>query len=587
MMNRRSLVLLLLLLLIPAAGGAAPPAVTEATPLLGTAQIPDLDRLLSHLETAGSALSPQGVGPGTLKATLGLQLGDPGLAHLGRGPILGMLLGGPGGPRIAILLPVLSGAPYAETLAKAGWKARAGEGVLALSMTPEGLEGAWSLLPAYRAAAQGPEPAHDIRFELQAQRFASEVGPMMEAGIKSMAHPSPKPGRVQAAAPTALLAFEAQAFLAILRSSDTLRWDMDLEGGVLSVSSLLKPRRESPLALLASMPPPGAGNAASAFLPEKGLVTTASAVDPRRVGEFAGKMLDEMAKDPETAEYASPGVRELVGAWGRCSTGQMATSVFLPDPTRLRADSVMTVADEGACLQMIEGGTRLVDETGGLVQKLYGGMGFTLAIALEKGERTHKGVPVHRLKNTLAPVAGKPAGAGPDLSNPIMASAARDTEFAFSHGFYVASQDPARLDALLDLTASAPPAAPGPALLPGANLWATYDLMGLIQAGQALGAANPRLPSAAGLPPAPPVEFALSLGGGGVRGLWRIPVGPLLGLFRNMGGSASPPPAPQREASRSRGPAKGVPSGGRPEAPPLSRCSSRSKPWFVRPTPWA
>ncbi len=139
----------------------------------------------------------------------------------------------------------------------------------------------------------------------------------------------------------------------------------------------------------------------------------------------------------------------------------------------------------------------------------------------------------------------------PDFSSPMLASLMRDMEFAFSNGYYVASQEPARLDQLIDLAASGPrPSADsGSELLPDANMVVSYDFAGLMKA-LASGLPEAKATPFANLPPSEPVRFAMSMNHGQMDSRWRMPLAPMAAIAQwAKAAAAAASPAPVRAPS--------------------------------------
>jgi hypothetical protein len=544
--------------------------------------IPDLDRFLGHIEGAGRLISPGAFLPGALKEKLAAQFGDPGLAGLGPGPVVGLLFQSAGGaPRVALLIPARVPAPYQAAFAKQSWKTRAENGVLAAAPSDDALEAAWGALGTYRAVAKGEPVAHDLRFEVQAGRLVATYGPLMELGLRSAmaartAPPAPgaapRPG-VRPPSPEAqrLATLELKALLAVLSSTDGLRMDVDLEGGALSVATSLSLTPGSPLASLATMPMVGS-NPARALVPGPGLMSSEWRIDPVKVSSFGSWLVDELAKEPDAADLVSPDMKAMVAELPRCSGGQMAYSLRTDESGAMIVDTAMTVSDENACLALSEKGLSLTTDPAGFLAKVYRDLGLSLTMRLEKGVRSHSGVPVHRLKTTVKPVAaaevqtnekGKTPGPAPKpspspslppaLANPMLAAMLRDTEFAYTHGYVVSSQDPARVDALIDLASSGAPAPAdvGPELLPGANMASSYDLAGVLKVvGKAMPDARGGPNVFADLPPSEPVRFALALSNGRVEGRWRMPLGSLGAIAQSAAAAARSTASPKPDAKK-------------------------------------
>src|SRR5262245_8184039 len=100
-------------------------AAGEAAPRrLGFVVIPDLRAMLGHVEQTASVVAPGTLPPGALTAGLGAQLGDPGLAGLGRGPVVLVLSSGAtpaAPPSVSLFVPATSAEPYEKAMRAMGW----------------------------------------------------------------------------------------------------------------------------------------------------------------------------------------------------------------------------------------------------------------------------------------------------------------------------------------------------------------------------------------------------------------------------------------------------------------------------------
>lgn len=543
--------------LLPAlAQGAPVEIVPERDSATVTALIPDLDRLLTHLEAAGGVLSPGVVAPGMLKAMLASQLGDPGLTNLGPGPLMGVLVKDPGDWKLVLFIPVRDGAPYTEALSKWGWRTRGETGLLAAAPTQEALDAGWGRKDSYRALAEEPPVGHDMRIGLQPDRVAAALGPIAEMGLKSKM-PSSAPGvdGARYAQGRRFLALEMKALLAALSSSESLTSDLDLDASALSVRTVLRPKRGTVLATLSAMPA-SKSNPASGFVFGQGLMNSEWRFHPKTLSDFFTQLLDEVAKDPEYGR-APADMKAIVADMGRCTSGQLASSLR-SGSAGWDAETAMTVADEGACLSMIEKAIHFATDPGSTFYEMYQDMGVSMS--LHKAVRAHAGVTVHRLQIAMKErTPAKPSAEGkgviptpPNVSAPMVAAFMRDTEFAFAHGYYVASQDPSRVDALIDLARSGPPSAvrSESELLPDPNMVVSYDFVGLMKAIRA------SLPAQgadifANLPPSEPVRFAMVMNQGVLESRWRMPLAPIAVIVQSAKRAAasrlpSPKPVPNK-----------------------------------------
>jgi hypothetical protein len=358
-------------------------------------------------------------------------------------------------------------------------------------------------------------------------------GVLLHAGLTraldrmaSQPPPSSPPGApVSPAAAARILRLEGRGFLALLGQLREMRCEFSLGPEGLASDVMLAARPGSPLADLASMPPPGA-NGAAALLGGRGVMTATYQLDPARLAAFLAAMAREAASDPEVASLLTPEVMATVDDMGRVWTGQLALRVGPGAGTPLAVETVMGVTSEGDLLGMVDKGVRMLAGEGAL-PAFYKDVGMPLRLSLRRNVRTHAGVNVHRLQ------MGAETRGLTEEQKAMQALIVRDSEFAVARGYYLSAQDPAALDRLIDRAAAG---ASGDLALesarafgPGRHFYVDYDFLGL------LGAMGPAFwkgqdSPLAGLEStaADPVIYAVTLAGGEVRIESRLPLRPFV-----------------------------------------------------------
>jgi len=113
---------------------AASPAAEPARPgdpsarVLAEVVLPDLRATLVHAEATLASVAPGTLPPGTLQAMLGAQLKDPGLAALGAGPVVALVLApesASSAPGVVLYLPVKNAQASSRPPTRPPWPAAA------------------------------------------------------------------------------------------------------------------------------------------------------------------------------------------------------------------------------------------------------------------------------------------------------------------------------------------------------------------------------------------------------------------------------------------------------------------------------
>jgi hypothetical protein len=518
---------------VESAAGALPLRLT-GDGVMGYVAIPDLERLLAHVEATGNAVAPEALPPGAARSGLAAKLGVPGLEGLAARPILLVLLKGAGPmgpPRPVLFLPVKDPKAFEGTFTTMGWKSRKATGLIIASSTPEGLLASAPLEAEYKKIVSAGI-GHDMRIFFAMGRLMDAYGPLMQMGLDAAMAPKPSTDPAKQDKPLSpgaekLLKLEIKAFVAMLGQLDDVQWDMDLQDEGLVSDTVVTARAGSALDELARMAPAGA-NRAAALLSGSGFMTATYQLDPARVTAFLAAIFRESATDPAAAEFLTPDVLSILEQTGSTYGGQVAYRMASTGG-KLSVESVMQVTDEAKAMALMEKGLALFAPGGswaGILEEAK------MTMTLQKNARRYAGVPVHRLKlKTTAKTQTADEKA-------MQAAFLRDTEFAATNGYYVSAQDPAGLNALIDRAAAGTTAEglglrSAQAFGEGRHAYVDYDIIGLMKAASTLtppvkGQPNPfaALPDSA-----EPMLAALTFADGRIRWQSRLP----LKSFAQMG----------------------------------------------------
>ncbi len=547
----------------PAAGVSVPKPVDFGSDLVNAAVIlPNPARLIQRAEAVVRAFVPDEVQPGMLLAQAGEMLGDPDLAALDAGkPVVALVLASKdpnAPPPVVLMLSVKDAKPYEALLQAQGLAAKAADGLLLGALTPDALAAAEGFVPAYRKIAQDPG-ACDLRVYGSLERLLQAYGPMVYGmadtalgQLGALMALAPGAG-AQGAGAMKMLRLEVKGLMALLGQMGELQLDLTLSADAVRVDAIATSKAGSALAgLLAAAPP--ARNPCLALLAAPAAMRGAFQFDGARLGAFATQLAGLFANDPDMKALLHPEFLESVTAMGTWFGGSTAMAMRAPDGKGMVNDTVMAVKDEAACLASMEK-TMALFAPGGAWEQLYKDMGLPVSMALKKDARKHGVVPVHRFKISVQKAEGMTAEQLEQMQGMM-----KDMEFAFAKGYYLASQDAASLDALIDRamgtgTTAAPELHAATVFGAGRHGYLDMDLVGILKAGMAM--AGPAAAPAAGLfadvKPGEPMTMALTVGDGRALAQMRMP----LATYIDMAKSA-------REASRQQL------QGGTPQNPPPS-----------------
>jgi hypothetical protein len=415
--------------------------------------IPDLEASIDHIEEIAAAFAPEQAQPGMLKSQVETMLNDPGLIYLGDVMPLVLMVLNPSQteepPAVAVFMRDAADQPYAEAAKRAGMVNKVVDRVLMLARTADVLEMAEQLVPVYRKIASS-DVNSDVRLSLGIDSLMEIYGSTIQAqidtmvgtisGLSAMGQPGASPD--QTAQMAKLLKLEMKAALALLADIELIQLDVKLAAGEIATDEIVVAKAGSALADLFGGPAVGE-NRSLDVLSEPGVLTYALQIDPKRLSEFALHFINQLKEDPDAAELLTPELVEIYEGMGEWLGSDMAYTMRPTDDLPFASETVMQLKDEAECLAMVEQGMSLL-APGSAFSNMYKEMGMEFSMALEKNVRNHAGVSVHRMKMDIdMPDV-------PEAQAAQMEKLMKDMELAFAKGYYLASQDPASLDKMID-----------------------------------------------------------------------------------------------------------------------------------------
>jgi hypothetical protein len=511
---------------------------------MATVAISNLGTAVEHIEAIAAAFAPADeFQPGMLKMQIGGMLGDPDLIHIDGAMPLVLTVFTPdmptAPPQVVVFMKHNEAAPYAETLAAMGMQSNVQDGVLMFSQTAEALAGAEEAISAYREIAAAGI-TNDLRVNLNMGTLMATYGGLVQSQVDQMAGmiaAAPSMGQPGATGPAAtvqvanLVGLQVKALFALLGQVDTVQYDVNLRADAIEVDEIFTAKPGTAMANLLTGGPVGKSGALG-LLSEPGLMTMAAHIDAKKMSSFVVQILSELAKDPAAADFLTQELIDVYAGMGDCYSGDMAVAVKPVEGTPFASETAMAVKDEAKCLELVEKGMSLLAPGSGL-GKMYADMGINFSVALERDVRNHAGVAIHRIKTNF------------DMENVPEVEAAqvkamiKDTELAFAKGYYLASQDPAGLDKMIDTALAG---TPGGAQLhamqvfgDGQHMYLDFDFVGLLQAAMSMmpqGMPNPMAPLLGGVTSSDPIAVAASSAGGRGRVQVRIPLGPFIQIAK-------------------------------------------------------
>jgi hypothetical protein len=516
----------------------APVAVPDAQ-AFAVIVVPDLVATLGRCERIANLFAPGQVKPGQLAAALGGQFGDPGLAKLGKGPVVIAI--GPGGmaPSAAIILPSSDPAVHAGALRQAKLQVEVVDALVVAGKGPADLALGKRIAAGYAALAAAAVDG-DLRFLVAPARLVAAYRPVLAGFTQVMAGQLAK--QPNGATTAALVGLEIQGLLLASDDLETVQCDVRLTDLGITQRTLLAAKAGSRLAgALVAPPPAGATSAAARLGLEPGYMVSTGRYDMKAVNGWFADLLTELRQKPEGKDAITDEMIATVHAFGEAATGDFAMRMRAVDGNPMTMECAFA-SRPGTDLAAIYGRLMTCLFGDSVIGRMYTAMGMTAEV--QKDVRTSAGATVGRVHYTLDATKMKAAEAQQ------MSAMVRDVEFASVPGFSVIANRPADLDRLIAGNAGVLPTTAAHVIGPGRDGYIDMDYVGLARAFILSGPLKdlPMAGAIAKVPPGEPTTAAWRTENGRLQIEASIPLVPLANLvaaMRPAGANAAPPPSEQ------------------------------------------
>ena len=516
------------------------PATPPSDDILAYIAIGSLDAAIERSADVARTLQPKDterVTPQKLKAQLGAALQDPELKYLDTSkPIVLALLKGPGVgpiPPVVAILPAREGAPYAQMLSQMRMHTQTVGGLLAVAQSPAILASA-AKVKALHDRVAGEKGMKLARVYLDAEGLLAAYGELLRSGVEQMTRNietirGAMGEEAVARSAGKILKLEFLAFHFILGQSDSLQLDLDWGKKGFDVDAVLAARAGTELAAFFSA-------SASGQAPDRSLARSVGPmrgsvfIDPAAFDKLAGRLVQELGKDPAAAELITPDVASLVTSTKDYWKGRGTMSFDLSGKS-LSVGYDMAIHSEEKLLDWMDRWGKVL-APGTVLGDFYKNMGLELAWSLQRNARDHAKAPVHRMEMTVNPLKTDGAvKARPELEA-MKTFMDQKLELAVVGDRALVSGTPSDLDGMID-RALANDA--GDSFLPasaqvfgkGRQIYFDYDIIGLFKA---MASTNPDDPTAAMMrrltryPSAEPITYAVTFAEGRSLSQMRLPM---------------------------------------------------------------
>jgi hypothetical protein len=514
---------------LPAIDVPAPGAMPDAQSF-AVLVIPDLRATLTRVEAAAAAFG-QPLPPGMLAQGLGGELGDPGLATLGTGPIYAIAAPGVPLPTWAVIIPAVKPETYAAAFTALGLATESLPGSLVVAQSIDGTDLGKRLAPALAALAP-KSPTTDVRLLLASDRLAGAYLPF----LTQMLGQANRAAKTPDANATQFLAIFTAIAQPLFNESGTLQFDLALSASGLRIETVQAPRPGGVIAkgLIAPRPAtakPFAGRLGAG----DGHFTLVGRINPTLITALAD-FLTPFTTNPKTSNVFTPDLVNLIRESAALCTGEMALRQGVGGSMAAQ-EGFYGITDATKAAALADRLSAVF--TKGPLAGFYRDMGITMALQT-KVRAGPAGVRIDRLSFTIDDSL-LPPGQGEMLAGML-----KPSEFAFATDALVMSADPARLDRLLGAGFGPCVLAAEKTLGPGWDGYVDYDLgvqlrnQGKLMPGgaQGPGAMFARMP--VGLP----LAFSWAVSDGRVRTATYIPMALATAMKQAFaGGAEAAPPA--------------------------------------------
>ncbi len=416
--------------------------------------LPDVKATLRRIEQISEMFKPGSLPPGQLAAQVGAAFGDPKLDNLdnlaGRPVILVIAPGSPT-PSFAAILPVKDVARYTDAADAAGLASDSLAGLAIIGKVPADAGMGKRIADSYAAIAATKVDA-DLRIVFAPDRLVTAYGAfitMMSQMAVNQAKTQPNGAMI-----AKILPLELAGLLAVMADTASVQTDISLGGlggvvGALSVDSVVTAKAGGQLAKALVAPPaaPSAGAATRLPAGSGAAMTAVGQVNMPALGAYLESLLTTLQAKPEGKELLTPEMVKLVSEGFRAWRGDVAMRMQLAPKMGMSAEFVAGMSDPAKAQALVQ---RWFDLFAGdsAIGTMYRDMGMTMV--LTKDARQSGGASVSHLSYELDPAKFPPA----QLAQ--MQAMLQPIDLAFTKDLYVASNDPAGLDAILAAKPGAP-----------------------------------------------------------------------------------------------------------------------------------
>ncbi len=442
--------------------GADPFALPDGT--IALAVIPDLGRLLDHAEAVASTFKP-GIAPGTVKASVGALLGDPGLSKLGAKPVVLLVNGAGFNVSAAMAIPAKDPASYLANALEHGTQGKVVDDLVILGKDEASLALADKLVKAVADAAKDPIQA-DLRLTLPLGQIAKTYGPMLAMFSPMMiaqmdAKPETKPL-------AKLMPLILGGILAGAEDVRAVRYELTLSDK--SIDGTITVAGQGALAKALVAPTASGDATAKRFDDQPGMVVAKGCFNMEALAVYTQDLIDRLKAKPDCKDLIDAKWSDLIAGLGN-STGESALRINPGKDLSVVAETVMGVKDPAKALDQMEKELAWVSE--GPLGSMLKSSGLT-GVTLKRDVRTVGDVKVHRIAYAFDPANNSPEALA-------MRQAMPDQEVAVVGNQVLTSQNPAALDGLIAGKGPGLKVAAVATLGAGFDGYLDVDLIGLIR----------------------------------------------------------------------------------------------------------
>jgi hypothetical protein len=400
--------------------------------------VPDLRQTLGRIESIAHGFSPKMM-PGMLTAGLGMALGDPILANLGKGPVVIVVSAGSPIPNFAVLVPALDAQKYVDAAANSDLIMSKVVGNLALlAQSPDGAALGERIAANYAQMSAKPLGV-DIRLSIAPDRVATAYGPFLSSMLAMQMGNMPATGLGGSANQVKKIALLEVAVLMEI-CSDVSVWqrDVTLSEAVLRVEDSFVAKPTSALAKALVAPVLVAKPVAARFAAGTGDLLCKGQYAVAGWSSYMNDLLGRLQKRPEGKGIEVGAITAFFNEL-TAFNGDIGGRIGFDDKGSMDFESALGVTDPAIALKAMEDSadiTKNMSAFFGAATDLPGIPKFVLT----KNVRTVDGLPVNRLSYEEDPKSAQ----GNQFKSLMV-----DREFVIGNDWLVSATSAPTLDALV------------------------------------------------------------------------------------------------------------------------------------------